>query len=69
MSDEVNYKTKVVCNHRFFLRIFSLTDFDLWKCLKKFWWGGGRVVGFLNIVSSPGYDFVKVKARFGQLCD
>ena len=31
--------------------------------------GGDGVVGFLNIVSSPGPDFVKVKARFGQLGD
>ena len=28
----------------------------------------GGVVGFLNIVSSPGQDFVKVKARFSQVC-
>ena len=68
MSDEVNYKTKVVCNHRFFLRIFFPTHFDLWKCLKKFWWVV-VVVAFLNIVSSPGPDFVKVKARFGQIDD
>ena len=29
--------------------------------------GGGVVC--LNIVSSPGPDFVKVKARFGQVGD
>ena len=28
-------------------------------------WEGGVV--FLNIVSTPGPDFVKVKARFGQV--
>ena len=27
------------------------------------------VVAFLNIVSSPGPGFVKVKARFGQVGD
>ena len=30
---------------------------------------GGWWVGFLNLVSSPGPDFVKVKARFGQVGD
>ena len=29
----------------------------------------GGVVGFLNIMSRPGPDFVKVKARFGQFGD
>ena len=55
-----------------------LTHFDLWECLKKFWWvgWGGGVVSCLNKVSSPGPDFAKVKlglislvtrlARFGQ---
>ena len=62
----VNWKTKVFCNFGFFLRIFFPTHFDPWKCLKKFL---GGVVGFLNIVSNPGPDFVKVKARFSKLGD
>ena len=51
----------------FFLEFFPPTDFDLWKCIKKVLVGG--VVGFLNIVSNPGPDFVKVKARFSKLGD
>ena len=50
----------------FAIIVFSF--FNLWKCLKKFWWVV-VVVAFLNIVSSPGPDFVKVKARFGQVGD
>ena len=52
-------KTKVVCNHRFLLRIFFPTHCNLCKCLKKFLvggWGGvwGGVEGFLNKVSTSG---------------
>ena len=48
--------------------VFFLAHFDLWKSLKKFWWVV-VVVAFLNIVSTPGPGFVKVKARFGQVGD
>ena len=65
---KMHHKTKVDQQHRFFLRIFFPTHFDLWKCLKKFWWVV-VVVAFLNIVSTPGPGFVKVKARFDQVGD
>ena len=52
---KMHHKTKVDQQHRFFLRIFFPTHFDLWKGLKKFRVGGvGGVVDFLNIVSTPG---------------
>ena len=68
-------KTKVVHNHKFFLRIFFLTQFDLCKCLKKFLWGGGGekvsvggggggVVDFLNIVSTPGLGLSRLRLFF-----
>ena len=40
------------------------------QLLKVFWWWGGVVVVVcLIIVSTPGPDFAKVKARFGQVGD
>ena len=36
---------------------------------KKVLVGGVVVVAFLNIVSSPGPGFVRLKARFGQVGD
>ena len=68
----VNWKTKVSHNYKFFLRIFFLTHFDLWKNSKKFWWLDGVVVGWvdlLNLASSPGRDFVKVRAKFAEVGD
>ena len=64
----MDQKTKVDQQYRFFLRIFSPTHFDPWKCLKKFLVGG--VVGGLSKYSVYSWpSFVKVKARFGQICD
>ena len=52
----------------FFLEFFSQLILTSGSVLKSFGgWGGG--VAFLNIVSSPGPGFVKVKARFGQVSD
>ena len=43
MSDEIDQKTKVGQNTRFFLRFFSPAHFDHQKLRKSFWWwvGGG----------------------------
>ena len=49
----------------FFLEFFPQQILTSGSVKKIFLVGG--VVGFLNIVSSPGPDFVKVKAWFGQL--
>ena len=46
---------------------FSFEFFSLLILSKKV--SGGWVVGFLNLVSSPGPAFVKVKARLGQVGD
>ena len=47
----------------------GIPSFHLWKVV---WWGGVVVVVVvvcLIIVSTPGPDFAKVKARFGQVSD
>ena len=56
-------KQKLFAIISFILEFFPQLILTILKCLKKFRWGGGVVC--LNIVSSPGPGFVKVKARFG----
>ena len=52
-------------------KTISLTSFVFWGLvgLKSLLVGGGGVVVCLIIVSTPGPDFAKVKARFGQVGD
>ena len=61
---KLTIKQKLFTIIGFFLDFSFPIHFDPWKCLKKFLWVGGWLV-FLNLVSSPGPDYAKVKARFG----
>ena len=63
-------KQKLFAIIGFFLEFFSWLILTSGSVQKSFggWVVGGGVV-FLNIVSSPGPGFVKVRARFGQVVD
>ena len=63
-------KLNLICKQDCLLQGQAQMDhFDPWKCLKKFLVGGWVGGGLSKYGVYSWSSFVKVKARFGQICD